>query len=48
MTGAVTFEVVNGVDSSRVVFIGRDDRLVTIAGATSAVPAATPTATPGA
>jgi Domain of unknown function (DUF4352) len=46
ISGVIVFQVVNGIDVSQIVFIGRGDRLVTIASAGSAAPAGTPEATP--
>lgn len=47
VSGVIAFQVVNGVDSAAIVFLGRGDRLVTIVDTTAAAPAATPVATPG-
>jgi hypothetical protein len=48
VSGVITFQVVNGVESSAIVFLGRGDRLVTIVDTSPAAPTATPEATPGA
>jgi hypothetical protein len=48
VSGVITFQVVNGVESSAIVFFGRGDRLVTIVDTSAVAPAATPEATPGA